>query len=156
MTISKWMTAGTVLKMMAMQYPDKQGAGDKFRKMTFKEWNDRSCRLSNALTNMGVKKGDRFAILAYNCVEWLEIYAAAAKGGQITVPIMFRLAPPEMEYVINHSECKAFFVAKEFVQVVDSIRSKLSAVPPANYVYWGDEKAPEGYEHYESVIAKAS
>ena len=55
--------------------------------------------------------------MAYNCVEWMEIYAAAAKGGQITVPIMFRLAPPEMEYVINHSECKAFFVAKDFVQV---------------------------------------
>jgi len=156
MTISKWMTAGTVLKMMAMQYPDKPGAGDKFRKLTFKEWNDRSCRLSNALTKMGVKKGDRFAILAYNCVEWMEIYAAAAKGGQITVPIMFRLAPPEMEYVINHSECKAFFVAKDFVQVANSIRSKLSTVPKANFVFWGDEKAPEGYEHYESIIAKAS
>ena len=84
--------------------------------MTFREWNERSCRLANALAGMGVKKGDRFAILAYNCVEWMEIYAAAAKGGQITVPIMFRLAPPEMEYVINHSECKAFIVAKDFVQ----------------------------------------
>src|SRR3972149_811768 len=141
MTISKWMTAGTVLKMMAMQYPDKPGAGDKFRRLTFKQWNDRSCRLSNALTKMGVKKGDRFAILAYNCVEWLEIYAAAAKGGQITVPIMFRLAPPEMEYVINHSECKAFFVAKEFVQVVDSIRGNLPTVSSANFVFLGDGKA---------------
>jgi len=99
MTISKWITAGTVLKMMASQYPNKPGAGDKFRKMTFKEWNDRSCRLANALTKMGLKKGDRFAILAYNCLEWLEIYAASAKAGLITVPIMFRLAPPEMEYV---------------------------------------------------------
>jgi fatty-acyl-CoA synthase len=156
MTISKWMTAGTVLKMMAMQYPDKPGAGDKFRKMTFKEWNERSCRLANALAKMGVKKGDRFAILAYNCVEWMEIYAAAAKGGQITVPIMFRLAPPEMEYVINHSECKAFFVAKDFVQTVNSFRNKLSTIPPENFVYWGDDKAPEGYQHYESVIAEAS
>ena len=58
MTISKWMTAGTVLKMMAMQNPDKPAAGDKFRKMTFKEWNERSCRLANALAKMGVKKGD--------------------------------------------------------------------------------------------------
>jgi fatty-acyl-CoA synthase len=156
MTISKWMTAGTVLKMMAMQCPDKQGAADKFRKMTFKEWNERSCRLTNALNAMGVKKGDRFAILAYNCVEWLEIYAAAAKGGQITVPIMFRLAPPEIEYVINHSECKAFFVAKDFVQTVNSIRNKFPNIPPGNFVYWGDDKAPEGYRHYESIIAKAS
>ena len=156
MTISKWMTAGTVLKMMAMQNPDKPAAGDKFRKMTFKQWNERSCRLANALAKMGIKKGDRFAILAYNSVEWMEIYAAAAKGGQITVPIMFRLAPPEMEYVINHSECKAFFVAKDFVQTVNSIRNKLSTIPPENFVYWGDDKAPEGYQHYESIIAKAS
>lgn len=156
MTISKWMTAGTVLKMMAMQYPDKPGAGDKFRKMTFKEWNERSCRLANALAKLGVKKGDRFAILAYNCVEWMEIYAAAAKGGQITVPIMFRLAPPEIEYVVNHSECKAFLVAKDFVQTVNSIRNKLPTIPPENFVYWGDDKTPEGYQSYESIIAKAS
>ena len=156
MTISKWMTAGTVLKMMAMHYPEKQGAGDKLRNMTFREWNERSCRLANALTNLGVKKGDRFAILAYNCVEWLEIYAAAAKGGQITVPIMFRLAAPEIEYVVNHSECKAFIVAKEFVQLVNSIRAKLPSIPSGNFIYFGDNETPEGYEHYESVIAKSS
>ncbi|NWF94145.1 MAG: AMP-binding protein [Syntrophaceae bacterium] len=156
MTISKWMTAGTVLKMMAMHYPDKQGAADKFRRMTFKEWNERSCRLANALDKMGVKKGDRFAILAYNCVEWLEIYAASAKGGQITVPIMFRLAPPEMEYVVNHAGCKAFFVAKEFVPLVNSLRSKFPNIPAENYVYWGDDQTPEGYQSYESLIASAS
>lgn len=156
MTISKWMTAGTVLKMMAMQYPDKQGAADKVRTMTFKEWNDRSCRLANALANKGIKKGDRFAILAYNCVEWMEIYAASSKGGQITVPIMFRLAPPEIEYVVNHAECKGFLVSKDFVPMVNSIRSRLSSIPPENYVYWGDGPTPEGYQSYESLISEAS
>ena len=156
MTTSKWMTAGTVLKMMAMQCPDKIGASDKFRRLTFKEWNDRSCRLANGLAGLGVKKGDRFAILAFNCIEWLEIYAASAKGGQVTVPIMFRLAPPEMEYVIKHSECKAFIVAKDFVEVVNSIRKNLPNIPKENFIYFGDDKAPEGYRHYESLIAKAS
>ena len=42
---------------------------------------------------MGMKKGDRFAVLAYNCVEWMEIYAAAAKGGFVCVPIMFTSFP---------------------------------------------------------------
>jgi acyl-CoA synthetase (AMP-forming)/AMP-acid ligase II len=156
MTISKWMTAGTVLKMMAKQNPDKPAAGDKFRKMTFKEWNDRSCRLGNALTGLGVKKGDRFAILAYNCLEWLEIYAASAKAGQVTVPIMFRLAPPEIEYIVSHSESKAFFVSKDFVPLVNSLRSKLKTISPENYVYWGDGPTPEGYQSYEAFIAKAS
>jgi len=156
MTISKWMTAGTVLKMMAMHYPEKEGAADKFRRLTFKQWNDRSCRLSNALTKIGVKKGDRFAILAYNCVEWLEIYASAAKSGQITVPIMFRLAAPEIEYVINHCECKALIVAKEFVQMVNSFRNKLPTIPKENFIYFGDDKTPEGYQSYEALIAEAS
>jgi fatty-acyl-CoA synthase len=155
MTISKWMTAGTVLKMMAVHYPERLGAGDKLRKMTFKEWNERSCRLANGLARMGVGKGDRFAILAYNCVEWLEIYAASAKAGQITVPIMFRLAAPEIEYVVNHSECKAFIVAKEFVPLVNSIRNRLSSIPTENFIYFGDDKTPKGFQHYESVIAKS-
>src|SRR4030066_1030278 len=139
MTVSKWMTAGTVLKMMAMQNPDKPGAADKFRKMTFKEWNDRSCRFANALNKLGVKKGERFAILAYNCVEWLGFYAGSSQGGQVTVPVMFRLAPPEIEYVVKHSDCKAFFVAKDFVPVVNSMRRKLPDKPPENYVYFGDD-----------------
>jgi fatty-acyl-CoA synthase len=156
MTISKWMPVGTVLKMMAMHYPNKEGAADKFRRLTFKQWNERSCRLANALKELRVKKGDRFAVLAYNCVEWLEIYAAAAKGGQICVPIMFRLAPPDMEYIINHGECKAFFVAKEFVQTANSIRDRLPAIPKKNYIYLGDEKTPPDYQHYESILAGAS
>ena len=156
MTISKWMHVGTILKMMAMHYPDREGAADKFRRLTFKQWNDRSCRLANALTKLGVKKGDRVAVLAYNCLEWLEIYAATAKGGQICVPIMFRLAPPEMEYVINHSECKAFLVEKDFVQTVNSIRGNLPTIPKENFIFWGDDKIPEGYRSYESLLSKAS
>ncbi len=156
MTVSKWMTMGTVLKMHAMQYPDKEGAADKFRRMNFKQWNERSCRLANALNERGIKKGDRFAILAYNCIEWMEIYAAAAKGGQICVPIMFRLAPPEIEYIVNHSECKGFLVAKEFVQTVNSIRGRLTTVPKENYIYWGDDQRPENYQHYEDLLSEAS
>src|SRR3989339_991509 len=155
MTVSKWMTMGTILKMHALNYPDKEGAADKLRTMTFKQWNERSCRLSNVLGDMGIKKGDRFAILAYNCVEWMEIYAAAAKGGQICVPIMFRLAAPEIEYIVNHAGCKGFLVAKEFVETVNSIRDKLP-IPKENYVYWGEgDQLPPGYRHYESVIASA-
>ena len=59
---------------------------------------------------MGMKKGDRFAVLAYNCVEWMDIYAAAAKGGFICCPHHVQTVRREMEYNINHSECKVFIV----------------------------------------------
>lgn len=152
---SKWPNVGDVLKLHARNYPDKIGCQDKYKTWTFKQWNERSCRLSNTLRAMGVGYGERVAMIAYNRVEWMEFYAACAKGGQIAVPILFRLAPPEIEYVINHSESKAFIVEAPFVDAINSIRDKLM-VPKENFIYLGEGKAPDGYIHYEEVIEKGN
>ena len=82
------LTMGETLAVNASLYPDKIGARDLTRSMTFRIWNERACRLANALRGLGLAKADRVAVLAYNCVEWMEIYAAAAKAGVIAVPIM--------------------------------------------------------------------
>jgi len=65
MTVSKWMHVGTVLKMNALNFPDKLGCQDKHKTFTFKEWNERSCRLASSLKDMGVGYQERFAIIAY-------------------------------------------------------------------------------------------
>jgi fatty-acyl-CoA synthase len=155
MTTSKWMHAGTILKMNAINYPDKLGWQDKFNEYTFKEWNKRACRLAGGLGDLGVGHGDTLAVIAYNRGEWMDIYAGCAKGGQICVPVMFRLAGPEIEYIVNHSECKAFIVERPFVELIDSIKDKLR-VPEGNYIYLGDTPAPKGYVHYEEWLAAAS
>ena len=126
---------GEILRINAELYPDRFGAGDQIRKMTFGQWNERSCRLANGLGSLGLAKGDRVAILAYNCVEWMEIYAACAKSGLVAVPIMFRLAPPEIEYIVNHSEARAFLVADEFLKTVKDLEGKLGAVE--HFVHMG-------------------
>jgi fatty-acyl-CoA synthase len=74
---------GQMLSVHARLSPDRVGARDLERSMTFAQWNDRSCRLANALLGLGLGKGDRVAILAYNCVEWCEIFAATAKAGLV-------------------------------------------------------------------------
>jgi acyl-coenzyme A synthetase/AMP-(fatty) acid ligase len=156
MTVSKWMHVGTVLKMNALNYPDKLGCQDKYKSFTFKEWNERSCRLANALQEMGVDKGDRIAVLSYNRVEWMDIYASCGKRGHVVVPILFRLGPNEFEYIINHAECKAFIVEESFVEGVNSIRDKLKTIPEGNFIYLGEGEAPEGYRHYEEILAAGS
>jgi fatty-acyl-CoA synthase len=157
MTISKWIHMGTVLSQQAVQYPDKLGCQDKNKDFTFKEWNERSRRLGNALVDMGCGHTDRFAVLAFNRVEWMEMYAGCAKGGQICVPLMFRLAGPEIDYIVNDSECKAMIVEKPFVELVDSIKETLP-IPPENYVYLGEpgDSVPAGYVGYEDWLAAAS
>ncbi|MDD3652748.1 MAG: AMP-binding protein [Desulfotomaculaceae bacterium] len=156
MTVSKWMHAGVMLKMNARNYPDKLGCQDKAKQLTFREWNERSCRLADALKNMGVGYGERVGVICYNRVEWMEIYAACGKGGQVVVPIMFRLSPGEYEYIINHAECKAFIVEETFVEGVNSVRHNLTTIPEENYIYLGDGQAPEGYVHYEDVMTRGN
>ncbi len=157
MTVSNWIHMGTVLSRQANQSPDRLGCQDKNRDLTFKEWNERSCRLGNALTQTGCGHGDRFAVIAFNRVEWMEIYAGCAKGGQICVPLMFRLAAPEIEYIVNDAGCKAFLVEKPFVELLNSIKSRLP-IPARNYVYLGDpgDPVPEGYVGYEEWLAASS
>ena len=137
MTISKWIPMGTVLSQQATKFPNKLGCQDKKKDLTFKEWNERSCRLANALSNIGCGQGDRLAIIAFNRVEWMELYAGCAKGGQIAVPLMFRLAGPEIEYITTDSESKVIIVEKPFVDIVNSIREKLS-IPANGYIYLGE------------------
>jgi len=155
MTTSKWMHAGNMLKMNAINYPDKLGWQDKNNEYNFKDWNERSCRLANGLKDLGVGHKETFAVLAYNRGEWMDIYAGCAKGGQWVVPIMFRLAGPDIEYIVNHSECKAFIVEAPFVELVDSIKDKLP-VPKDAYIYMGDGPVPDGYIGYEDWLAKSS
>src|SRR3974377_778237 len=90
---------GDALRAHARIYHDPPGAHAPSRLMTFREWNARSCRLANALLALGLQKGDRVAVLAYNCVEWMEIYAAAAKAGLVAVPINFRLVGRAMRFM---------------------------------------------------------
>ena len=52
MTKSRWMTMGTILKMNAINFPDKLGWQDKSKGFTFKQWNDRACRLADGLTRL--------------------------------------------------------------------------------------------------------
>ncbi len=155
MTVSKWMQMGTVLKMNALNYPEKLGWQDKAREYTFREWNERSCRLANGLTDRGVGHKDTFAVIAYNRGEWMDIYASCGKGGQIVVPIMFRLAGPDIEYIVNHSECKAFIVEAPFVELINSIKDKLP-VPENGYIYLGDGPVPDGYVGYEELLEASS
>ncbi len=155
MKTSQWIHAGTVLKMNAINHPDNLGWQDKFKEFSFRSWNERSCRLANGLKALGVGPRDSFAVIAFNRGEWMDICAGCAKGGQTIVPIMFRLAGPEIEYIVNHSECKAIIVEAPFVGVIDKIKPDLP-IPENAYVYLGEDPVPEGYIGYEQWLENSS
>jgi fatty-acyl-CoA synthase len=144
---------GDVLAMYGRLCPEKIGARDLERSLTFRLWYQRACRFANALGGIGLAKGDRVCILAYNRVEWLEIYVAAALAGVVAVPINFRLSGKEFQYIVENCDAKAFIVEDEFVDAVESVRAELP-VPAQNFVMLGGRAA--GYRAYEDLIGNAS
>jgi fatty-acyl-CoA synthase len=148
------LTMGEALSRNAWLYPEKCGARDLARSMTFREWNRRSCRLANALLGLGLDKGDRIAVLAYNCVEWMEIYAATAKAGLVAVPINFRLREDEIRYIVEDCAAGAFIVQHDLVESIARVRGE-GAIPTRNFIHFGQRAAPAGFAAYEALIAAA-
>ena len=116
---------GDALGSCARLFPERIGARDLERAMTFRLWNDRASRLANALRGIGLSKGDRICVLAHNCLEWLEIYAATAKAGLVVAPINFRLLGPEIQFIVEDCEARALIVQDELIDVVESMRADL-------------------------------
>ncbi|MDC1198804.1 AMP-binding protein [bacterium] len=147
-------TAGEALRAQARLQPGRIGARDLERAMTFRQWNARANRLANALLGLGLRKGDRVAVLAYNRVEWAEIYAAAAKAGLMAVPINFRLVGEEIRFILEDCGASALIVEGALAGAVEEIRGALP-IPPGRVIHIG-AKAPAGWRAYEDLIAKAA
>jgi acyl-CoA synthetase (AMP-forming)/AMP-acid ligase II len=145
---------GEIVAAHARLHPQKIGARDSRRALTFAQWNARACRLANALLGLGLRKGDKVALLAYNRLEWMEIYIALAKAGLVAVPVNFRLVTQEVRYIAEHSGARAFIVQDELVPVVESLRGELGISEQA-WIHIGD--APRaGWTRFEDLIARAS
>jgi fatty-acyl-CoA synthase len=142
---------GDIVAMNAYLSPNKIGTRDLTRSLTFREWNDRSCKLANALVGLGLEKGDRIAVLAYNCLQWMEIYTAVAKAGLVVVPINFRLIGSEVRYIVENSEARAAIVQDDLLDRIETIRGE-RLIADDKYIHFGG-KTPPGYQSYEDLLA---
>ncbi len=149
------LTVGQMVGAHARLRPGSLGARDLERSLTFLEWNRRANRLANALSGLGLDKGARIAVLAYNCLEWAEIYVAAAKAGMIVVPINFRLSAVEIAFIVRDAEAGAIIAQDSLYGLIEETRAGLG-VPAGNYVHFGTETLPAGWHGYEDLIGRAA
>ena len=150
------LNVGQIVAAHARLQPDKIGTRDSKRTLTFAQWNERSNCLANALLGLGLVKGDRVAILAYNCVEWLELYVALAKAGLVAVPINFRLTPPEIEYIAANCEARAMIVQDALLESIEPVRPNLPLIAKDAWVHFGGQRTPRGWRGYEALVRAGS
>jgi fatty-acyl-CoA synthase len=93
--------------------------------ITYAELERRIGRTAAALRARGIARGDRVAILAYNCPEYLELLFACGRLGAVLVTLNWRLAPPEWGYILEHSGAKLIVHEPEFAAGLDTLKLRL-------------------------------
>ena len=117
------------LEKAAGEQPDFLFSEFENKKLTYKQADKLANKLANALSGEGITKGDRFAFLSKNSVEMGVMYYAASKIGAVPVPINYRLADKEWEYIINDSGSKLIIVrSEEYTNRIEGISGNLTNI----------------------------
>jgi long-chain acyl-CoA synthetase len=138
------------LKQSLENYPDKVAAICGDTRLNFRELSERVNRLSSALALLDLTRTDRISVLSFNCHRFLELYYGIAQIGAVVVPINFRLQPPEIKYIVDHSGSKAIAVDPALTYLVEPIRDELESVE--HFILISDERHP-GFLSYEELLS---
>lgn len=143
------MNLSQILAQTAKLHPDRPGVihGDKV--WTWRQVNDRVNALCQALTELGVVKGDKILTQSRNCLQTLELAWAAFRMGCVWVPTNFRLTPEEVAYLGQSSGASVMVYEDVFSDHVDAVRQASDSIRLV--VAIGDPR--DGETSYESLVA---
>jgi len=146
------MILGDIVENNAALVAAKEGVVDESRRLTFGELAERAKRLGNALAERGAARGDRVAIIAQNCHQYIEVFCAGEITGTITAPVNFRLKREELQDLLSDCRPVAVIFDRAYAANVDAVRSRLAGVKV--YVCIGGSCA--WAEDYERFLAGAN
>jgi fatty-acyl-CoA synthase len=143
---------GDWIRKWSLLQPKKEALFFEDRPFTYQELNDRINQLSHLFLKMGMKKGDRLSILLHNCPQVIEIFFALSKIGAILVPLNWRLAGPELEFILKDSGSTFLIFEPEFEEVVTFIRTHLP-LSNGQFLTVG-HPTPDWSVDYEDALSK--
>lgn len=97
---------------------------------TYSDLDRRANRTSCWLQDLGIEKGDRVVIFLHNCPEFIELYLACARIGAIFVPVNFRLAPPELDYILRSSRPGLLVYGTDYADTIRALNLSETRLPP--------------------------
>ena len=106
----------------------------------FAEFDIKTNRVANALIALGVKPGERIAYLGKNSDFYFELLMGAMKANVVMAPVNWRLAGPEVAFIVADCKAPVLFVGPEFITQVRNIKPQL---PDVRHVITTEGGAPE-------------
>ncbi len=135
-----------LLREQAASIPTRTAMIFRGRETTYGVLDARASQVANALIDAGVEQRSRIAYLGKNSDLYFELLFGAVRAGAVFVPLNWRLAPPEVAYVLQDSESVLVFVEKDFLPVVTQVRDKLPVLRDVIVM----DGPTEGFTDFES------
>ncbi|MGH8189063.1 MAG: long-chain-fatty-acid--CoA ligase [Steroidobacteraceae bacterium] len=132
-------------------YGNREAVVDGELRLTYEQFFQRCDRWSAALQKLGVRHGDRVAIISPNTHAMLESFYAVPQLGAVIVPINYRLTADDFQYLIEHSGARVVCAHPDYFQAIDGIRARLPGVEH----FVALEGSRSGWLDYESTLAAA-
>jgi long-chain acyl-CoA synthetase len=138
-----------MLQTTAQRLPDKISLICEEETLSYQALMDKVLSLSCHFQRLGVKKGDRVALLFPNCTEMAIAYFACAAIGAISVPLNNRLTAKDLTYMINDCSACLFLVGYQFWEISQQIKAELTTVKTT--IYAGPERK-EGAHYFVDLV----
>ena len=129
------LTIDKIIKTTLARDPSKEiayrvtaGGEEKIERYDYAKAFERMNALANALTALGVKRGDKVATFDWNTYWHYESYFAIPMMGAVLHTVNVRLSPFEVEYIMNHAEDKVVIVHSEFVKLMETVAPKVKSL----------------------------
>jgi fatty-acyl-CoA synthase len=120
-------------------------------RLTYEEFMSRCDRGSSALEQIGVRQGDRVAVIAPNTHGHLEQYYAVPQLGAVLVPVNFRLTGDDWAFIIEHSGSRVVIAHSDQLDAIEEARDRMTGVEH----FIALEGARDGWLDYETLLAEA-
>src|ERR687894_154120 len=129
-------------KEIVTRRPDKS-----FHRYTYADFVRRAKKFAVALGELGLRKSDRVATLAWNNHQHLEAYFGVPSAGLVLHTINPRLSADDLAYIIDHADDRVLLIDETMVKLLDGFRDRVDL--DHIYVLSADGSAPEGLDSYE-------
>ena len=151
---------GDIFRRIALNKRDKTAivyryGGEVRGEYTFGDLNQMANRFANALMEMGVVKGDRVAIVSYNCVQFVVYIMALSKIGAWITPLNYSLKAREIKMLINHSQPKMVIVEDDLSSEILPIQEEMPSVSQYVMIRLKDDaKLPPGWMDFDELCSE--
>jgi acyl-CoA synthetase (AMP-forming)/AMP-acid ligase II len=140
------------LEYQGRERPEVAFANDGTRRVSYGQARREAERIAAAFVGAGLRPGARVAFLAKNCLEYPLLFYGASRAGVVPVPLNYRLAAPEWEYILEDARAELVVARGDLVAAADGLRERVRGV--RRWLAFGTP-VPAGWEDFRAWVRAA-